>query len=228
MKIWIKRGWRSHFPHSECWRLSAENKRCIACVDLDMMATPAFDSNLFYRITNTALGNSYALDATIHAESSSGRVDITPTTPYSGQFWQILKANEIANGTFYLSSQLLGPRMKLDVAPKKKSVWIPRLKNITTIYDQTWSISSTGNSTYTLTPNRLKDNKLLGVNATTKRIWMEDGEDGGEETQQWIMTPVMEINNASFSASALFATATAVCIPQTQLNNALDTIHCRR
>ena len=137
-----------------------------------------FNPNIFYRITNVAIRNSVSLGVVNPSNGvPTGEIDITPSGPFSGQAWQILKTSTTTTGTFLLSAKFLGARKKLDIAFNDVVVYVPFLKNFITAYDQTWVISQFGNSpinsTYSLAPSYLGDSIALAVNTITKQpFWM--------------------------------------------------------
>jgi hypothetical protein len=140
------------------------------------------NSNIFYRITNVALGKSLSLGvANTDGGTPSGLVDITPSGLFSGQVWQFLNPSQPGKGTYYLSSSFLGPQKKLDVSMSDEAVYIPYLKNFTTEHDQTWVVTahnenSTGiNGTkYSLAPHFLGGSKALSVKNDTKQPFLDD------------------------------------------------------
>ena len=172
------------------------------------MATPIFDSDLFYRITNAALGQSFSLDVFNPLGGANGEVNITPTGPFSGQSWQILSNSSTSNGEFYLSNAFTGARMKLDLSVAN-AIYTPFLKNITTTYDQTWLISQVNNDTYSLAPSILGGSQALTISNDIKQPFLADI---GGSNQQWQLTPLAKINDASFSLSALFPTSTTTMV----------------
>jgi hypothetical protein len=185
------------------------------------MAAPPFDPDIFYRITNVAIGKSVSLDAANPSEGvPTGEIDINPSGPFTGQAWQVLSTTSIPAGTFLLSTKFLGARMKLDIAVNDFAVYVPFLKNLTTAQDQTWIISQLGNSssnsTYSLSPHMLGGSIALTVNTTTKQPFLDTA---GGANQQWALTPLAAINDASFSASALTAVTTSASLPLTSTSS---------
>jgi hypothetical protein len=175
------------------------------------------NSNIFYRITNVALGTSFSLDvANPEAGTPSGLVDITPSGLFSGQVWQFLNPSQSGKGPYYLSSSFLGPQKKLDVDVGEKAQYIPFLRNLTTAHDQTWIVTAHNDSshgsnatTYSLAPQFLGGEKFLSVKNDTKQPFLDDA---GGTNQHWMLTPVMQINDAAFSTSALWEMATQVSL----------------
>jgi len=172
------------------------------------------NSNIFYRITNVALGTSFSLDVA-NSEgggTSSGLVDIAPSGLFSGQVWQFLNPSQPGKGPYYLSTSFLGPEKKLDVGVGNKAQYVPQLMNLTTAHDQTWIVTAHNDTsiginatTYSLAPHILGGSKFLSVKNDTKKLSLDDA---GGTNQHWMLTPLMQINDAAFSTSALWAMAT--------------------
>jgi hypothetical protein len=186
------------------------------------MAEQAFDSNLFYRITNLSLGRNFSVDVANTASNIPiGTVDITPTGPFMGQIWQLLNLDSVGkSNTYLLSSYYLGAQKKLFLTIGEGATYVPFLTNFTNSpYDLTWVISpsnndsiTTVNTTYSLTPTFLGGAQVLSVNTITKQPFLEAT--GGSSNQQWQFTPVQYINDPSFSAAALNSVETQVGFSQ--------------
>jgi hypothetical protein len=182
-----------------------------------MVNEMAIDSNTFYRITNSVLGTGFSLDVVNPAGSPpTGLVDITPSGLFSGQVWQFINPTKPNPGLYFLSSSFLGAEKKLDISVGANQTYIPFLKNFTAIRDQTWivkphndTLSGVNTTTYSLEPTYFDGSKALTANSTTKQPFL-DVPGGG--FQHWVLTPVMQINDASFSTSALWAMATKVSL----------------
>lgn len=173
-------------------------------------------SNTFYRITNVALGTSFSLDvASPDKGAPTGLVDVTPTALFAGQVWQLLSFSQPGKGPFYVSSSMLGAQKKLDISMgEEEDTWIPYLKNLTMSHDQTWILSASNDTvpgsnatTYSFSPSMFRGSKALSVDGDSLKTSLEDV---GGANQQWMLTPVMKINDASYSASALMVMATQV------------------
>jgi hypothetical protein len=177
---------------------------------------PSFDPNQFYRITCTAIGNTFSLDViSPPTVQPSGMLNLTQSGPFSGQFWQVLSTKDTMTGTFYLASQFLGAQKKLDVAAGVDSTLIPFMKNFsTTSHDQTWMISHWGNeteisnNTFYIAPSIFGGQQVLTVDNSTKSPYLTTI---GADNQNWMFTAVGSINDASFSAAELETIATSVC-----------------
>ncbi|KAN0092455.1 hypothetical protein V8E51_018302 [Hyaloscypha variabilis] len=170
------------------------------------------DSNTFYRITNSVLGSGFSLDVVNTDGPPTGEVDITPSGLFSGQVWQFINPTEPDNGPYYLSSSFLGAEKKLDFSIGADHTYIPLLKNFTATTDQTWivkkhndTVSGLNTTTYSIEPNYLNGTQALTANSTTKQPFLAVP---GGGYQHWVLTPVMKINDASFSTSALWTMAT--------------------
>ena len=174
------------------------------------------DSNTFYRITNSVLGSGFSLDVVNTDGPPTGEVDITPSGLFSGQVWQFINPTEPDNGPYYLSSSFLGAEKKLDFSIGADHTYIPLLKNFTATTDQTWivkkhndTVSGLNTTTYRIEPNYLNGTQALTANSTTKQPFLAVP---GGGYQHWVLTPVMKINDASFSTSALWTMATQVSV----------------
>jgi len=172
------------------------------------------DSNTFYRITNSVIGSAFSLDVANTDGPPTGEVDITPSGLISGQVWQFINPTQPNNGPYFLSSSSLGAAKKLDISTGANHTYIPFLKNFTAIHDQTWivkthndTVSGVNTTTYSIEPSSFNGTMALTANSTTKQPFL-DVPGGGY--QHWVLTPVMQINDASFSTSALWAMATQV------------------
>lgn len=181
-----------------------------------MVNEMSFDPNTFYRITNSVLGNAFSLDVANSDATPTGLVDITPSGLFSGQVWQFINPTQPNKGPYFLSSSFLGASKKLDISISANHTYIPFLKNFTTIHDQTWrvnphndTVSGVNTTTYSLEPTYFNGSQALTANSTTKQPFL-DVPGGG--FQHWVLTPVMPINDASFSTSALWALATQVSL----------------
>jgi hypothetical protein len=176
----------------------------------------SLDSNTFYRITNSVLGTSFSLDVANPGGNPTGLVDITPSGLVSGQVWQFINPTQPNKGPYFLSSSFLGAGKKLDISIAANHTYIPFLKNFTASQDQTWrvnphndTLSGVNTTTYSLEPTYFNGSQALTANSTTKQPFLAVP---GGGYQHWVLTPVMQINDASFSTSALWAMATQVSV----------------
>ena len=190
------------------------------------MAEPAFDSNIFYRITNPSIGVNFSIDvANTAAPVAIGTVDITPSGPFMGQGWQLLNLESSVNSSsFLLSSFYLGAQKKLYVSIGEGATYVPFLTNFTdSPYDLSWIVSpfnaSDNATTYSIKPTFLGGASSLSINTVTKQPFLEVT--GGSDNQKWQFTPLQRINDASFSAAAL--SAVAISVRPNPINTLCDT-----
>ncbi|CAN8105101.1 unnamed protein product [Discula destructiva] len=106
---------------------------------------------------NLALGTGVSLDV-VNDDRPDGSLIILPTGPFSGQVWQFLEASD-AVGHYYISSEFLGAKRKLDALPNERGDYAPHLRDFSEYYTQTWSLTpyvdalSGNRTTWTMTPD---------------------------------------------------------------------------
>jgi hypothetical protein len=181
-----------------------------------MVNEMSIDSNTFYRITNSVLGNAFSLDVVNAGDTPTGEVDIAPSGLFSGQVWQFINPTMPNKGPYFLSSSFLGATKKLDISVAANHTYVPFIKSFNAKNDQTWivkphndTLNGVNTTTYSLEPTYFNGSKALTANSTTKQPFL-DVPGGG--FQHWVLTPVLQINDASFSTSALWAMATQVSL----------------
>lgn len=174
-----------------------------------------FDPNKYYRFINLARGPSVSLDV---VNPPDGSLFFGPTGLYGGQVWQLLKAD---TSSFYISGQFLGPKLKLDVLPNERGDLSPFLRNYTSDYNQTWTLTphldelAWNQTTWTMAPD------FIGGGGAQNVVSVYEDTIGTpflapyvayDPHQRWLV--VMEsipVNDPTFSLSNLPALATEVC-----------------
>jgi len=184
------------------------------CLYIRKMSSSYFNSNIWYQISNAALGGSVSLDV-LNADGASldGNVDMTLSKFLSGQLWQILIANTTTNG-YYIANQLSGAQNKLDISKNSEQDYIPFLKPFNVTYNQTWNIYRTGtitkfgNATYIFEPTYFHGGQALtaGENSTVLPFLSSTG----CPRQQWVVTAVSRIDDPAFSPTAILSTSFSV------------------
>lgn len=187
----------------------------------------AFNSNQYYRIINLALGPEVSLDVAFpQASAPNGSLVIRPTGPYTGQIWQFLELDD-AQGHFYISSSFLGAKLKLDLLINERGDWEPHLRNYTTDYNQTWTLTPHvdalgGNkTTWTMQPDFVTVGQVGGLfslyNDTLapylSPITAADQDSSTDKLTRWtvLVEEGTTIDDPTYSATHLPALATEVC-----------------
>lgn len=176
---------------------------------------PDFDPNAYYRLINLALGPSQSLDV---YNPPDGSVLFASTGPFQGQIWQLLRADTA--GSYFISSNFLGAKLKLDVLPNERGDFVPYLRNFTTDYPQTWTLSPhadalAGNeTTWTMSPDFIGSGdgqQVFGVyNDTLGPVLAPYAAD--DTYQRWsLVAEGLPIDDPTFSSTHLPALATEVC-----------------
>lgn len=195
---------------------------------MEANSTNSFDPNQYYRIINLALGPEVSLDvAAPQSTAPNGSLVIKSSGPYSGQIWQFLESDE-ARGHFYISSSFLGAKLKLDVLLNSRGDYEPHLRNFTTDYNQTWSLTPHvdalgGNkTTWTLQPDFIATGVVGGrfslYNDTLEPYLSRispttDQNSSTEKLTRWslVVEEGATIDDPTYSATHLPALATEVC-----------------
>ncbi|KAJ4387718.1 hypothetical protein N0V93_008317 [Gnomoniopsis smithogilvyi] len=135
---------------------------------MEINSTDSFDSNQYYRLINLALGPEVSLDvASPQTTAPNGSLVVKTSGPFSGQIWQFLQSEE-DRGHFYISSSFLGAKLKLDVLINDRGDYEPHLRNFTTEYNQTWTLTphadvlSGNRTTWTLQPDFIEIGSVGG------------------------------------------------------------------
>ena len=174
--------------------------------------------NIFYRITNVALGTSFSLDVenpkTVAPGVTAAYVDIAASGAFNGQVWQFLNPSVASKGPYYMASSFLGAQKKLDISIGSNHSYIPMLKDLTMVYNQTWWLiphndTSLNATTYSLAPLLFRGTKALSIDNNTMQPCL-DVASGNATNQRWVLTPVMQVNDPTFSTAAFLAMAVSL------------------
>lgn len=180
-----------------------------------------FDPNQYYRIINLALGPEVSLDVvTPETTAPDGTLGLRTSGPFTGQIWQFLGSSD-ATGSFYISTSFLGAKMKLDALPNSRGDYAPHLRNYTTDYNQTWTLTPhvdalAGNqTTWTMQPDFLAVGSVgavFSVYNDTLEPYLAHSvplANNLEKLQRWSVIPEGEtIDDPTFSTTHLPALAT--------------------
>ncbi|KAL2068052.1 hypothetical protein VTL71DRAFT_16150 [Oculimacula yallundae] len=153
----------------------------------------AFDSNIWYRISNSNPNYDSSLDVLNDAgTSSSGTLSLTDPGDVSGQYWQV--RHSTTSNTYTLCTSFLGPNMRLDVAGLNP-VLAPASSSAS---GQQWTIVEGANGTFRLSSVVSGGDLLfLDTEGDTRNLIMSTGEHSG---QYWYITSRgKSINDPNFA-----------------------------
>lgn len=145
------------------------------------------NTNMYYRLTNSFLGESRALDT----YSNGGNKPFMATTGnYSGQYW---KFTDLGNGYYRLTNMFLGEERALDTYSGTENK--PFMGKTGNYSGQYWKLTPTGNGYYRLTNMFLENGRSLDTysNAGNKPFM---GQTGNYSGQYWKLTPLKKIKTS--------------------------------
>lgn len=194
---------------------------------MEVNSTSSFNPNQYYRMINVALGPEVSLDVeSPQSRAPNGSLVVKPSGPFSGQIWQFLESDE-ERGHFFISSSFLGAKLKLDVLINGRGDYEPHLRNFTTEYNQTWTLTPHvdalgGNrTTWTMQPDFIAIEPVGGrfslYNDTLapylNRIDVTDQTTDEDKFDRWslVVEEGILVDDPTYSATHLPALATEVC-----------------
>ncbi|EFY84485.1 hypothetical protein J3459_008307 [Metarhizium acridum] len=153
----------------------------------ERVAGGQFDSNTWYRLTNTYLGYSQSLDVeNDNGANSSGTLMMAASGSYSGQYWQLIPQSP---GVYKLRTEFLGPDRVLDVWGDDKTK--PHLAEEGNYSGQLWTIESWGDGTWKLTNSYSGPDLHLDTYSDTHEPFLGDGDHTG---QHWNINAIESIS----------------------------------
>jgi hypothetical protein len=153
----------------------------------------AFDSNSWYKITNTARPG-LALDVVNDGnQQRDGKITMAVEGNFSGQHWQ-LRPSKSNPGTYNLCTMWLGINMCLDVYGDDKTR--PHLATAGNFSGQQWHIDSYGSGTWKLT-NSYSGPLVLAADASGSEIRLRDPQI--LPGSQWVLQLVRPITETVLS-----------------------------
>ena len=144
-------------------------------------ATDQIDTNQWYRLTNSFLGEDYALDT----YGDTHEPFMGDSGNYSGQYW---KFTSEGNGYYRLSNMFLGDGRSLDTYSDTHEPFMGDSGNYSGQY---WKLTPLGDGNYRLTNMFLGDGRSLDTYSDTFAPFM--GDTGNYSGQFWKLTPLGSI-----------------------------------
>ena len=118
----------------------------------------SIDPNIWYRITNQAIGPETALDV-VNANNHGG-LTLDGTAPWTGQFWHIVFQSSTK---YILTTMFTGENLRLDVLVLGTNVTQPYLANATSDLGQQWNLNPQSDGTYKFTNEYTGPNVFMDI-----------------------------------------------------------------
>ena len=150
----------------------------------------AFDTTVYYRLTNTFQGPGQSLDV---KSDGSRRLKMAPTADFSGQHWRLV---DLGSGKYALRTDYLGDCFSLDVINNGRND-TPWLNDTGNFSGQSWSLAPWGDGTYKLWNDFTGVGNSLNVYAQSFEPFVGPGDHSG---QHWTLTPIRPIPHAAAPA----------------------------